>query len=569
MKKKIYFNIVTIATLVAILVTAFLLVTFYNFHKKNEIRALKDYGDIMSDLLMPLNDMSIDTLEKNISPNIRLTIIDLDGVVRLDNMADSETMENHLNRPEVKDAIAYGEGEAIRKSSTLNEDTYYYARLLSDNFVLRISRHSSNIFSQFKDIFPVIFLMVFIILLLSFFTSSILTKKIIKPLEKVVKNIEAFKDLNTLDEVLIYDEIMPFIKTVETQKEEIRYNLESLEEKAALMEVVTSSMEEGLIFIDKNKKILSTNDSGIRLLQGDEKEAYFGDDFIKLSRNIKLYEALEQSIETTSSKELLIKLDDKYLNIYINPVLNHDKLIGLVVLVLDITKKHKLDLMRKEFSANVSHELKTPLTSINGYAEMIENGMAKEEDIKKFAATIKNEGSRLLNLIDDIIRLSEIEESDDKGRFESIDIYSIGKNTVDHLSFVANQRNINVTIHGKSTFIEGNKHMIQELMYNLLDNSIKYTLPGGQIDLSIESDNGYATIKVKDTGIGISKDHQSRIFERFYIVDTSRSKNVSSTGLGLSIVKHVVEHHQGEIELKSEIHKGTEITIRLRTKKQL
>lgn len=567
MKKRIYLNIVTIATLVAILVTSLLLVTFYNFHKKNEIRALKDYGDIMSDLLMPLNEFSIDTLEKNINPNIRLTLIDLDGVVRLDNMADSETMENHLNRPEVKDAIAYGEGEAIRRSSTLNEDTYYYARLLSDDFVLRISRHSSNIFSQFKDILPIVFLMVFIILLLSFFASSILTKKILKPLDKVVKNIEAFKEVSTLDEELIYDEIMPFIKKVENQKEEIRYNLESLEEKAALMEVVTSSMEEGLIFIDKNKKILSSNDSAIRLLQGNEKEAYFGDDFIKLSRNIKLYEALEQSIETASSKELLLNLENKYLNIYINPVLNHNKLIGLVVLVLDVTKKHKLDLMRREFSANVSHELKTPLTSINGYAEMIENGMAKDGDVKKFAATIKNEGSRLLNLIDGIIRLSEIEENDDKGGFESMDIYSLGKNTVDHLSYLASEKNIDVTIKGKSTFIEGNKNMIQELIYNLLDNSIKYTMSGGKIDLDIGSDGNIAYIKVKDTGIGIAKDHQSRIFERFYIVDTSRSKNASSTGLGLSIVKHVVEHHHGDIKLKSEIDEGTEITINIKQNK--
>lgn len=564
MKRKIYLNIATLSAVVAIVVTAFLLLAFYNFHVKSETKALRDYGNIMSDILDPLDDITADSLKRNTDPNIRLTIIDLDGNVLFDNMADSQTMENHLDRSEVKDALEFGEGEAVRNSETLDENTYYYAVLLSNNSILRISRQGTTIFSHFTNILPFIFLIVFIILLLSLFTSSILTKKILEPVENVVKNMERLVDSKESDEIIIYDEIMPFIKKVETQEEQIRYNIKTLEEKAALMDAITSSMEEGLILIDENKKILSANDSGIALFQGDGNLPHYGDDFIKLSRSIKLHETLDKSIDTNSSEELILNLGKKYLNIYINPVLSNNILIGLVILVVDFTKKHKLDLMRREFSANVSHELKTPLTSINGYAEMIENGMAKDEDVKKFASTIRKEGARLLNLIDSIIKLSRIEEEEYNKDFNLIDIYNIGKNTMDNLNLIAVEKNINLNLYGKSTFINGNKDMIAELIYNLLDNGIKYTPSGGSVNLGIKSEDGWAIIKVADTGIGIPVSQQSRIFERFYTVDKSRSRKTQSIGLGLSIVKHIVEHHHGKIQLVSGINKGTEITIKIK-----
>lgn len=564
MKRKIYLNIAILTTLVVILVTSFLLLTFYKFHVKSEIKALKDYGNIMSDILSPLDDMTVESLRQNPDPNIRLTIINLNGSVLFDNMADSQSMENHLDREEVRDALAFGEGEAIRNSTTLDEDTYYYAILLSNNSILRISRQVATVFSHFVNILPFIFLIVFIILLLSFFTSSILTKKILEPVENLVKNMENLVDNNELSELVIYDEIMPLIKKVEIQKEQINYNIKTLEEKAALMDVITSSMEEGLILINKNKQILSTNTSGIKLLQGNKNLSYHNCDFIRLSRDINLYEALDKSIANNSSEELIINLGEKHLNIYVNPVLINNILIGLVILVVDFTKRYKLDLMRKEFSANVSHELKTPLTSINGYAEMIENGMAKNEDIKKFASTIRAEGSRLLNLIDSIIKLSKLEENEYNTDFNLMDIYSIGNNTINNLNFIAVKKDICLRIHGGPTFINGNESMIAELIYNLLDNGIKYTPPGGSVNLDIKSQDDFAIIKVSDTGIGITKSDKSRIFERFYTVDKSRSKRTQSTGLGLSIVKHIVEQHGGEIKLVSETGKGTEITIRIK-----
>lgn len=564
MKRKICLNIATLSALVAIVVTVFLLIVFYDFHVKSEIQALKDYGNIMSDILSPLDDITVNSLKKNKDPNIRLTIINLDGNVLFDNMADSKSMENHLDRQEIKDALESGEGEAIRNSSTLDKDTYYYAMLLSNNSILRISRQVATISSHFTKVFPFIFLIVFLILLLSFFTSSILTKKIIEPVENVVKNIEGLTDNKELDKFIIYDEIMPLIKKVKNQENQIKYNIKTLEEKAALMDVINSSMEEGLILIDKSKKILSANNSGIMLLQGDNTLSYYGNDFIKLSRNLKLNETLDKSINSNSSEELVLNQGEKYLNVYINPVLIDTRLVGLVILVVDFTKKYKLDLMRREFSANVSHELKTPLTSINGYAEILENGMAKDEDIKKFASTIRAEGYRLLTLIDSIIKLSKIEEAEYNKDFNIIDIYDIGKNTMETLNFIAVEKNIDLSLQGKSTFINGNKDMIKELIYNLLDNGIKYTPSGGIVNLEIKSEDTWAIIKVTDTGIGIPDSQQNRIFERFYTVDKSRSKNTKSTGLGLSIVKHIIEQHHGNIKLTSKINKGTEIIIKIK-----
>lgn len=563
MKRKIYLNIAILAALVTFLVAGFLLATFYNFHIDNEIKALKDYGHIISEIIDPLGNIRAENLEKNIDPDIRITMIDLDGNVLFDNIAKTQKMENHLDRPEVKDALEDGEGEAVRNSTTLGRETYYYASLLSNNSIFRISRQSESIYSHFSNMLPFIFLIIFLIILLSFFTSSLLTKKILEPVENAVKNIEGLTGKEELEDLPVYDELLPFMKKVKRQEIEIKDKMEILEERAALMDVISSSMEEGLILLDKDKKILSTNLSAVRFLQGDEDLSYRDDDFIKLSRNIRLNESLTRSIDKKSSEEVLLEEKDKFLNIYINPVMTKNKLVGLVILLVDFTEKHRMDKMRKDFSANVSHELKTPLTSISGYAELIENGMARDEDIKKFAATIRSEGSRLLNLIDSIIKLSKIEEGVDDN-FTRIDLYEIGKNTIEKLKLLAARKNIALKLEGETSFINGNEGMIEELIYNLLDNAIRYTDSDASVDLNIGNEDGWAYIKVKDRGIGIPESEQNRIFERFYTVDKSRSKNPESTGLGLSIVKHIVERHQGKIELVSEVGKGTEIIIKIK-----
>ncbi len=563
MKRKIYSNIALLSALVSILVAVFLLITFYNFHLDSEIKALRDYGNIISALVADTDEITGEALKEDINTNIRITIIDLEGAVLFDNIGEPQKMENHLNRPEVIDALELGEGEAIRKSSTLDKDSYYYASLLSNDSILRISRQGDSIYSHFMDIVPSIFLIISVILVLSFLSSSLLARKILQPVEKAAKNIEGQSD--NLESLKIYDEMMPFIKKLQNQEEEIKDNVELLEERATLLSVISSSMEEGLILLDRDKKILSTNTSSIKLLEGDEELSYLGADFLKLSRNIKLYEALEKSITRKSSEELIIQHESEYTNIYINPVLTEDRLLGLVIILVDYTKKHESDRVRREFTANVSHELKTPLTSINGYAELIESGIAKEEDIKKFAGTIKKEGLRLLNLIDSIIKLSKLEEGEVANSFTSLDLYKIADSVKEKLEILAEKKSIDLKLEGKSSLIKANETMMEELIYNLIDNAIKYSNPSTSIDINIGEHDGWAFIKVRDRGIGMSEEDQERVFERFYTADKSRSKKQDSSGLGLSIVKHIVEKHQGRIELTSNLGEGTEIVVRFKS----
>ena len=561
MKRKIYFSIATLSALVVILVTTFLVTTFYTFHIKNEIKALKDYGHLIATFLSPQTDLNIETIETTTKPDVRLTMMDLEGKVFFDNMADSKTMENHINRPEVQSAIKWGEGEAVRNSETLDENTYYYAVLLPNDLILRISRQGSTILKHFKNMMPFIVIGIGLIIVLSMFTSSLLSKNIVKPVNDMTRNIEQLTMSKKLDDLVVYDEIIPFVNKVKHQDHEIKDKQQTLKDKAVLLDVISSSMDEGLILLDENKKILSTNERGILLLEGNKNIAYHGEDIIKLTRNRKLSEVLEQSVESNSSSELTLKQGEKYLDVFINPVLSDGGLVGLVLLIVDVTKKYKLDRMRSEFSANVSHELKTPLTSINGYAELIENGMVKEEDMAKFASRIRSEGMRLLNLIDAIIRLSKIEEGVQADSFQLVDLYNVGEKMIQQLNLMAREKNIDLKFQGEPSPLMCNEQLMEELIYNLVDNAIKYTPSGGEVSLTIEKQGNQRMIKVCDTGIGISSSEQNRIYERFYTVDKSRSKRTDSTGLGLSIVKHIVERHQGEIKLESEINKGTEITV--------
>lgn len=563
MKRKIHFNVAILSTTITILVAIFMLITFYKFNINNQMRSLKNTGDLISNILISSDFNEPEQLKNYNYSDIRITLLDLDGVVLFDNKADAENIENHRDRPEFQDAIKNGEGESIRHSSTLGYDNYYYAVKLQNNFILRVSNHTENLFTMFSKISSIIFLIIITISILSFYTSSLLANHILKPINIITKNLEGNLGDDAFKELSIYDELSPFIKTFEKQNKVIRDRNRDLEEKANLLDVISSSMGEGIILLDIDKRIISINQSGIRLFNGNHEFSYSGQDFIRLCRNIDLNEVLKISIKEKSSNEIMIQHHYKYLNLYINPVLRGHKLTGLLLLVVDSTEKHKLDLMRREFSANVSHELKTPLTSINGYAEMIKSGMAKGEDIVKFASIIRKEGERLLNLIDDIIKLSKIEDESREKILEPVNMYFVGKEATHSLELLAKDKDIQLELKGSSSFLMGNKGMLQDLLYNLLENSIKYTNPGGHVQLIITDNKPYTIVKVMDTGIGIPADHQERIFERFYTADKSRSKKTESTGLGLSIVKHIVEYHNGKINLKSEVGKGTEITILL------
>lgn len=563
MKKRIYFNIAIISILVAIFTSAFLIFTFYNFYLEQEKQSLKDSLNILSNSLEFLDNKDYESILNNEDINFRTTVIDFNGKVMYDSNQDIDKMGNHIDRLEIKEAIIKGTGESVRYSSTIGKDTYYYAVKLSNGYVLRVSRQMDNILSVFIKILPTIFLIILLILFFLLFISSLFTKKILKPVEEVSDNIEKIISGKEVGDLKVYDELTPFVKILTKQSKEINLNIKNLKEKADTMDAITSNMKEGIILLDNKKHILSLNNSGISLLNDNENNSYNEKIFLTLCRNIEVNKIIDNALNIGESNEITIKSMDKYVDIYVNPVFSSEHIIGAVLFVVDSTEKHRSELMRREFSANVSHELKTPLTSINGYAEMIENGMAEGDHIIKFASIIRKEGTRLLELIDSIISLSKLDEYNGNKNFNPIDIYKISMDTINTFEIIAKEKNIDIELNGETLIINANKSMVEELLFNIIDNAIKYSNLDGRIVVNVEKDSEYAIITVLDNGVGIPEEYQSRVFERFYMIDKSRSRENKSTGLGLSIVKHIVEYHNGIIDLTSEYGKGTKVQIKL------
>ena len=560
MKRKIFIHISLLATLAVLLVSILLISIFYSFNIQEQKNFLKDHTVTVAKYLEAIDYKNIESIIRSENPNFRSTIIDNTGKVIIDSSVDPFQLENHLYRDEIQEAIKNGFGQSMRYSTTIGKDTYYYAILLSNNSILRISIQADSILSVFIRTLPVVILIILSILAISFFITSILIKKIFTPLEETALNIDKILSGQAYNKLEIYDELIPFVKIAAKQRTEIDAYIKELKEKADTIEAITSNMQEGLILVDNNKVILSANSAAIKILKGSYKISYYKDDFIKLCRNIDINQALKDSINSHEPKDITTKIDDKYLIFFINPVKSNDIVFGAVILVVDSTEKYKLELIRKEFSSNVSHELKSPLTTINGYAEIIQTGIAKEEDITKFAGIIRSEGLRLLEIIDSVIRLSNIEEAQTKD-FSSIDLYSISNSVIERLNLESDKKQIKINIQGENIVINANETMISELLFNLIQNSIKYTNPQGKINVNVYKDINNSYIKVSDTGIGIKLEDQDRIFERFYIVDKSRAKQNNSIGLGLAIVKHIVEYHDGSIIIESVENQGTEITV--------
>lgn len=410
-------------------------VIFYELFKSEVVDELKTYADVIKEtqsydqILQGEYDPDVDDL--------RITMIKKDGKVFYDSFADAKKMENHANRQEVRQALKHGNGKAIRTSDTLDKNTFYYAVRLDDGNILRVAKESRSIWSVFIKVMPAILILILVILAISKMLSDVLTKSLLLPIEQMSENLDHLEDITT------YKELMPFINTIQEQHKNILMNAK----------------------------------------------------------------------------------------------------------------------MRQEFTANVSHELKTPLTAISGYSELIQNGMTNEEETIRFAGEIHKSAKRLLTLINDTIRLSQLDTSEQKVIYEAIDLYKIAEDCVNMLKFSAENHGITISIHGTNAYLEGNKEMLEEVVYNLCDNAIRYNNEGGKVDVTVKPVKGKIYLCVEDNGIGISKEHQERIFERFYRVDKSRSKSTGGTGLGLAIVKHIIQQHGAHMELTSEKGKGTKIEI--------
>ena len=496
---------------------------------------------------------------KNIKDkNSRITYIDQDGTVLYDNKADAAEMENHSDRKEFQKAEKYGAGESARYSDTLSEKTIYYAKRLKNGTVLRVSGTQDSVFALVENlVFPLV-LVLFLMLILSGIMASVISKRIVKPVNEL--------DLEHPEENQIYEELSPLLSKIHRQNREIQNQLELAKQQQAEFSLITENMQEGLIVIDKYTMILSANSSAWSLFRVDKVSQ--GESVYCLDRAEDFRHAIEHVLGGEHA-ELVLKLNGNDIQLIANPVVRGEKTEGAVILLVDVTEKLERENLRREFSANVSHELKTPLTSISGFAEIIQNGFVQEQDIPKFAGRIYKEAQRLLQLVEDVIQISQLDEKKTPYIWEPVDIYQVCKNAFDSLKEKAQQMNVHLYICGESMKIETVRTLLEEAVYNICDNAIKYNRNDGNVSIFLTQTAQEAQIVVKDTGIGIPAEDQDRVFERFYRVDKSHSKEIGGTGLGLSIVKHAVNTLQGRIILRSEEGSGTEITMRfLKTHKE-
>ena len=482
--------------------------------------------------------------------DFRITWINNDGAVIYDTDTESDSMENHLEREEIKQALETGEGESSRYSVTLMERSFYCAKKLSDGTVLRLSVAQSTLLTLTLGMLQPIIIIFILALILSLVFASRLSKKIVQPLNEI-----------NLDDPLkndCYDELAPLLGRIKSQQRQIARQSDELKRKQQEFEAVTNGMTEGIVLLNSKNDILSINPSAMNLLGVDSSSV--GDNIISVNRTPELQELLAKSDEGKRSEKILELCGGKY-QVDASPILSDEKIIGTVLLFLDVTEKEKAEQIRREFTANVSHELKTPLHTISGCAELMTNGIAKQEDIPKFASQIYSEAQRMIRLVEDIIKLSHLDEGAEDMKRENVDIYSVASETVDNLIPVAEKSDVDITLEGTSAVINGIPQLISAIIFNLCDNAIKYNKKGGKVLVSVKSEDNKAVLTVSDNGIGISEEDSERIFERFYRVDKSHSKEIGGTGLGLSIVKHAARLHNATIDLQSKLNEGTIITV--------
>lgn len=557
MTKKIFKSILSVALVILLSSLVMIIGVLYDYFRgvqKNQLRtelAFAAEGVEVSGVayLEGLNDDSC-----------RITLVGEDGTVLYDSVESADKMGNHADREEIKEAREYGTGEASRYSSTLTEQTIYISKLLSDGSVLRVSvSHATVPALVFGMLQPLI-----VVLLLAFILSSVLAHRLS---EKIVEPLSAI-DLDKPLENNTYDELAPVLSHIEKQHRQIARQMYDLDRSRSEFEAVTHNMKEGLVLTSEKGEIISINPSAASFFLGvkpDSAEFYehekgcIGKDFLTLDRSRETHELIERAQANGEAESRVSRWGREY-QLNASRVLSDGKFTGIVLLIFDVTDKVFAERNRREFTANVSHELKTPLQSIMGSAELIENGLVKPEDMKDFSDRIYKEAARLLTLIEDIIRLSQLDENVELA-WENLDIAKMASDTAALLRDTAEKKNVIINLDCEPTEIYGVRQLYSEIIYNLCENAIKYNKDGGSVTVSVHPKNGGIELTVSDTGIGIPPEHRSRVFERFYRVDKSHSKATGGTGLGLSIVKHAVQYLGGQIDLTSRVGEGTKITV--------
>lgn len=542
MTSKIFHSTVFVAVVVLLCSLGIAMGVLYNHFTGVQVQQLKDE---LSLAVTGTEQYGNNFLENVEADRFRVTWIDTDGTVLFDSRVDESTMENHADREEIREAFATGSGSAVRNSSTLTEQTYYEARRLSDATVLRISANQASAWALMMDLLWPIILIAVLAICLSALLARRMAKNIVEPLNKL--NLEQPLSNDT------YEELSPLLRRINQQHLQIDAQMRKLQRKTDEFIQITSNMQEGLVVLDKETHIRSINTAAMRIFRAEE--TCVGSSFFQINRSNALRQALNDALDHGHGSTVQ-ELDGRAYRFDMSSIQSEGKLLGAVILAVDVTESQNAEQMRREFSANVSHELKTPLQGIIGSAELLESGMVKPEDTSRFVGHIRKEASRLVNLIEDIIRLSQLDEGVELP-IEQVDMLSLAEEVKEILTPSAADKQIAVLVTGKGFTIMGVRRMLQEIIYNLCDNAIKYNVPGGCVTIHAENNR----LAVSDTGIGIPAEHKDRIFERFYRVDKSHSKASGGTGLGLSIIKHAVAYHNGEIALESAPGKGTTITI--------
>lgn len=545
MTGKIFRAILTVALIV--LVISLLTVTGFLYDYFGTIQE-KELRDQLNFAAVGTESLGISFLEKLRGENYRLTLIQEDGTVLFDTDADPQTIENHRDREEIQQAFGGGTGRSSRYSSTLTEKTTYEAVRLTDGTVLRISvSHYTSWLLLLGMIQPVLIIGVLAAVLSGLLASS-MAKKVVAP-------------LNTLDlehplENDTYPELSPLLHRIHVQHQEIEIQIKNLQQKNNEFQLVTDNMGEGLVLLNENGIVLTINTAAKKIFQTDDN--CIGEDFLTVDRKQDLHNSISQALETGHCRLKSCRNNREY-NFDINRIESEGKVLGAVMLIFDVTLQTEGERRRREFTANVSHELKTPLQSIIGSTELLENNMVQQHDIPRFLGHIKKQATRLLHLIQDILRLSQLDEGIELNK-EAVDLRSLTEEIIDSLEVSAQEKNIHLNLEGNA-HMQGMKSLLYEILYNLIDNGIKYNIPGGDVTVLLQETEKNIVVSVSDTGIGIPEEDHSRVFERFYRVDKSHSKSSGGTGLGLSIVKHGVELHKGQITVESEEKMGTTMTI--------
>ena len=546
MTKKIFQSILLVAgcvLLASLLIIMGFLYDYFGGVEENQLR------DELSLAAAAVEDGGTDYLSRLTADRCRLTWIAADGSVLYDTRTDAESLENHASRAEVSQALATGTGESTRYSSTLMEKTMYYAQRLDDGTVLRISISRATVGMIAVGMIQPLLIVLIVALILSGLLARRLSRRIVDPLNSL--------DLEHPLDNDAYEELSPLLKRIHRQHVEIQTQLRELREKTDEFTQITGSMREGLILLDEHGSILSINAAAQTLFGADAQ--CVGKDFLTVERSHEISAAIQAAV-TDGHSEVRAERAGRVYQFDISRITSDGKLLGTVILAFDITEQEFAERNRREFTANVSHELKTPLQGIIGSAELIENGMVRPDDLPRFVGHIHAEAARLVTLIDDIIRLSQLDEGDAMPT-EPVDLLAVSQEAAENLHDAAAARDVTVSVTGQSAVIPGVRRLLYEVVYNLCDNAIKYNRDGGRVDMTVAADAGGSSITVADTGIGIAPEHQSRVFERFYRVDKSHSKASGGTGLGLSIVKHAVQYHHGRIELESTPGTGTTIRV--------